>query len=102
MFEWNGRKNALNLFSETAQVFDTKYIKAKIHGQFKLLDFLQYFKNVTFRLLHMRRMITLVHLCKLLVKLTGVIYRAPWIKYQFEILKIFPVIFLKLVGLILY
>ena len=44
MFEWNGRKNALNLFSETAQVFDTKYIKAKIHGQFKLLDFLQYFK----------------------------------------------------------
>ena len=50
MFEWNGRKNALNLFSDTAQVFDTKYIKAKIHGQFKLLDFLQYFKNVTFRL----------------------------------------------------
>ena len=33
-------------------MFDTKYIKAKIHGQFKLLDFLQYFKNVTFRLLH--------------------------------------------------
>ena len=62
MFEWNGRKNALNLFSETAQVFDTKYIKAKIHGQFKLLDFLQYFKNVTFRLLHMRRMITLAPL----------------------------------------
>ena len=27
-------------------MFDTKYIKAKIHGQFKLLDFLQYFKNV--------------------------------------------------------
>ena len=45
MFEWNGRKNALNLFSETAQVFDTKYIKAKIHGQFKLLDFLQYLKT---------------------------------------------------------
>ena len=44
--EWK-KKNALNLFSETAQVFDTKYTKAKIHGQFKLLDFLQYFKNVT-------------------------------------------------------